>query len=1137
MLVLVSLIALAWIAFVIFFPDDKIRVMLTDELSSRLGVQVTAAALDLEIFSGLSLRQVEIAPPEGFERPPVRIERLVMDYSLADILSKRLVVHSLIVERPQFNLIESGGRSNISALLEQAPAAPEPEKESPGKSGFILDLEKIEVRDARIKVITPDLRADLAGVQATVSGRLGAPGATHIEASCSLDPPKRPNLQITQSAQGSAAMGFRLNLDLKGEGQIRLGGKLKFDRLEASGYPPVRKAGLSFEARADLSKGTADLERMEITADGRKLADLKAEVSNLAGTPTANVALFGLSLPPGSLRALLGEALPGIQLEGESLEIDALRFSGNGQAGTLTIEGSLRTDKASLQGLAFRGANTSLNGRTDLRETKDGWVLLGPGLDFKGGIDRLTAEGAVLGQLDFSGRVGASPDGMIMLRDVVSGAQMEMNIIGRAGKISVGQIGVRSAKFDLKLSARGILQKTEGGLMISNLGGTAGLRAERISGPGLVVNKPQSEIQLNGLQFVTNKQTVRLLSLRMTAGSGPSLLGQLASDSLAARVDLGPGILTPSLVSARLALTARGLRLLQGLAPGALAGPARMPGKVSIGCRLMIFPNDAKLKLTQLDLGIAGIAAAMGGGSLDLNSSKFDLDLSFSPFRIEQALASLPEEISRRLPRITGELQAQGKLAGVIPRGNLALAKLPLDASATLLVKDVGFSVAGIDLEGLSGQVEVQRKHMEKAGQIKARVQLTAARAGMYDLLLDARGLSLSLDASGNAGDFSLAWIIGMARVSAGGLLPAPLENVKLSLDSRLLGMKELRLSRLELGLPSLGLRLNMEGRIERMAWPETFKLRGRLDAAFNSSRFTALPFGISARGQAGLSFAVESQAGGAIGTIGKISFNNFDLKGEDFSLSGMQGGIPTSQRLAFRPVPVLLAGLVKPGVAQKPASGSRVYEDALRPMKGAGRTFSIAKAGFKDLSIEKLRANLELGSGRLMLGSLSFSFLGGDVLADAALVFAPRPALKLKLDSELSAIDLSKLGAFALAGSSDIGGNLHLAIDWPARSVAASVNLTHIGRSTLQALLLAADPQETNPGAVELRRFLGKYQVSPRRVSVDVRHGRLQMEVVLKMGFAARAAARLIRGFEGTTFPIRHLPVGGMLSKYLGFE
>ena len=52
----------------------------------------------------------------------------------------------------------------------------------------------------------------------------------------------------------------------------------------------------------------------------------------------------------------------------------------------------------------------------------------------------------------------------------------------------------------------------------------------------------------------------------------------------------------------------------------------------------------------------------------------------------------------------------------------------------------------------------------------------------------------------------------------------------------------------------------------------------------------------------------------------------------------------------------------------------------------------------------------------------------------------------------------------------------------------------------------------------------------------MDIRHGLLSMAVVMNMGFTARAAAKLIQGFQGDTFKLKHLPIGGLLNKYLGF-
>jgi hypothetical protein len=204
--------------------------------------------------------------------------------------------------------------------------------------------------------------------------------------------------------------------------------------------------------------------------------------------------------------------------------------------------------------------------------------------------------------------------------------------------------------------------------------------------------------------------------------------------------------------------------------------------------------------------------------------------------------------------------------------------------------------------------------------------------------------------------------------------------------------------------------------------------------------------------------------------------------------------------------------------------------------MKGKQRTFRIDRVRFEDLHLKQLTGNLELAQGRLNLGSLRLSFLEGDVLAEAAVAFAPPGTRRFNLDAQVSGVDLSGLGALQLAGSSDISGNLRLKLDMQEKVFTAATNLTKIGRSTLQALLMAMDQKESNPGVQRLRDFLNRFKVSPKRVSMNVRHGLLGMEVVFNMGFTARTAARLIQGFEGTTFKLKHLPIGGLLNKYLGF-
>ena len=303
----------------------------------------------------------------------------------------------------------------------------------------------------------------------------------------------------------------------------------------------------------------------------------------------------------------------------------------------------------------------------------------------------------------------------------------------------------------------------------------------------------------------------------------------------------------------------------------------------------------------------------------------------------------------------------------------------------------------------------------------------------------------------------------------------------------------------------------------------------------FSSAQPIALPGGMTIRGAAELSLGVKSEQGGVLRTEGRVAFEDFTAAGHGFALEGASGAVPVLQYLRVRPEPVLLARGGGGRTADATARSS-AYDQALRPLKGQARSFAIREVRFKDLVVTKLSGNLELAAGILSLGSLRFGFLGGDVVADTTVVFAPPERRRLALDAEMSGIDLSRLGALNLAGTSDVSGNLRLGVDWNQRDVTTAFNLTRIGRSTLQALLLAMDPGEANPGLLAFRDFLDRYEVSPKEVNLDMRHGLLSMRTKLQMGPLARAAAGFVQGFSDDTFSLTHIPVGNLLAKYLPF-
>jgi hypothetical protein len=406
---------------------------------------------------------------------------------------------------------------------------------------------------------------------------------------------------------------------------------------------------------------------------------------------------------------------------------------------------------------------------------------------------------------------------------------------------------------------------------------------------------------------------------------------------------------------------------------------------------------------------------------------------------------------------------------------------------------------------------------------------------------LSGAGLVLAAKARRDGEDYSLDGRITASKLNPAGALSRPLINSRVDFYGRLVGAKELRLKYIQVVLPSLGADLSVGGRfvhIPGAAGFEALRVSAKVEAGLRSPTPVSLPGGLTASGEGSLSLSVDSGSDGVLSVRGRISFDRLDLKGADFELAGIRGSIPVSQRIATRPTLGLLAG--KSGREQNKAAAASArfgaYAEALLPMKGRQRSFSVDRVKYRDLQLTHLTGNLELAQGSLKLGSLRLRFLEGDVLAEAAVAFAPPRTRRLSLDAQVSGVDLSGLGALQLAGSSDIGGNLRLKLDLGEKVFTAAVNLTKIGRSTLQALLVAMDRKESNPGILELRRFLSRFKVSPQRVSMNIRHGLLKMEVVLNLGLAARAVARLTEGFEGNTYKPKPLPVGGLINKYLEF-
>jgi AsmA-like protein len=1198
--ILLGLLVLAWLALLIFFPDDKIRRMLVADLEQRLGVEVQAESLDLEILSGLSLNNVSIGAPPGFVKPPLKIRQLVIDYSLIDILKKKLIIRNILIEQPEFFLTEAKGRTNIAALIAQMQAGQEEEAaqtpaEDEDQDGFILDLEQIRIENAKITIETGALTADLSGLGVTLNGRLGAPSQTYLKVHCELQAPDSSNLHVAGEQALDGSLGLVVDLDIDGLGQLQSSGQASFylPGKKSEEQPKIvrRELKVGFDTNLSLAEDQAVLKSLTVSLDNDLLATAFGRVDDLDGQLLAEMEIKSAKVPLDMLTDYLAEKMPLLKLAG-NLSIESATFKGSLTGGLPKANASLVLEQVNLalaglavqnasgklslafepdelggsyeidggisagllQGVGWRAAETNLQlgSSGTIISQADGWRINEPLLTFKTAAKKIELAELKLGPTWLSGRLFSSGEALLINSDEISIPEVRLKAKGASSSLRRAGLLVRGPGLELDLKFEAPDLSPASGPSVAKLKGRLQVQAQRVASAGLVVNRPLMTADLQGWGLTFGKRFKKPARLQLMLRTGAVMFKGATIQTIQGRSRLslaGPSIsnlpISTSLIVDGLAVEEE---LIFGSGASSTSGlvvpPFTVPGQVKIDYQGVVAPALAHFKIGRLTTSIADLVSVSATGELDLSGGQSAIDLHIAQLELGRVLAALPTKFSKLLPGVSGRLEIKTNLRGRLAAEEISIDKMPLDIEATVFLMGVGLTrpLYGLQVKELSGQAKFTLPKSDRRN-IQARLNLTVARLIQNSGLPELQSVSLALDARVDGSDLSLKGRVGVAKLGVGKLLPHPLTNIKLTFDSRLLGMKDLRLASLRLGLPSLGFDLDMDGRITRRLeadWLSGSKVSCRLKARLYSQRPISLPGHITCAGEAEVDLAVESVGQGILETRGKVALTGLDLQGSNFVLQGMQGGVSTAQLIAWYPSFGLLAKSPTPNELPKGQSvkstQSRAYDEALRPMKGQERTFSIKKVQYQDLVFENLTGNLELGAGRLSLGSLRFSFLAGDVLADAGFVFAPRGKNQLTLDAEMSGVDLAGLGALSLTGSSDISGNLRLSLNRSEKTVAIAVNLTQIGRSTLQALLVALDPTESNPGVMELRGFLTNYKVSPKRVSLNIRRGLLDMEVVLKLGMAARAAAGLIKGFKGDTFPLKHLPIGGLLSKYMGF-
>ncbi len=155
---LVALALATWGALALLFPPAKVRALVSTRLSAMLAREVRFADASLVLWPPvrLTVRRPALAEPGGFGNgAALQARSLHLDLDVMALLSRRVVVRRLVIDRPAIHLVvRPDGTTNFDGLM-KPPAERTPSVA--GGSAMSLAIRELRMQDGR--ALVDDLKA------------------------------------------------------------------------------------------------------------------------------------------------------------------------------------------------------------------------------------------------------------------------------------------------------------------------------------------------------------------------------------------------------------------------------------------------------------------------------------------------------------------------------------------------------------------------------------------------------------------------------------------------------------------------------------------------------------------------------------------------------------------------------------------------------------------------------------------------------------------------------------------------------------------------------------------------------------------------------------------------------------------
>jgi len=140
------------------YDSPELGQKLLDKASEATGIDMTATGFRFNLFKGVELDNVTATSHGDGRDFDFTLDRLVFEHRILPLLSGTVAIDRIVLERPQFTLVESteGGAGQEGESEERAPEDEPARETATERGGLALDVRQILLQDATVVVESSD---------------------------------------------------------------------------------------------------------------------------------------------------------------------------------------------------------------------------------------------------------------------------------------------------------------------------------------------------------------------------------------------------------------------------------------------------------------------------------------------------------------------------------------------------------------------------------------------------------------------------------------------------------------------------------------------------------------------------------------------------------------------------------------------------------------------------------------------------------------------------------------------------------------------------------------------------------------------------------------------------------------------